>query len=118
MIENADADIQKAAKAQVAGKDAERQQLTRQKVLELYDTFGVARTGKADAAKREQIIDLVTGAIAETANDQLKNGRDGLYLGAAGRGTLHGCGAALAGPHPLDHGHRGRGVLCAHRGPK
>lgn len=74
-----DADIQKAAQAQVAGRDAVRQQLTRQKVLEMYDLLGIARTGKADAAKREQVIDLVTGAISETANDQLKNGRDGLY---------------------------------------
>lgn len=79
LLKKYDADIQKAAMAQVAGKDAERQQLTRQKVLELYDAFGIARTGKADAAKREQIIDLVTGAISETANDQLKNGRDSLY---------------------------------------
>lgn len=39
-------------------------------------------------------------------------------LAGAGRVALHGSGAALAGPHPLDHGHRGRGMLCAHRGLK
>ena len=74
-----DGTIQKAAKAQVAGDDATRQQLTRDMVLELYETLGIDRTDKADAAKREQVIDLVTGAITDVANAQLKGGRDGLY---------------------------------------
>ena len=71
--------IQRAAKAQVAGDDATRQQLTRDMVLGLYETLGIDRTDKADAAKREQVIDLVTGAITDVANAQLKGGRAGLY---------------------------------------
>lgn len=74
-----DGTIQKAAKAQVAGDDATRQQLTRDMVLGLYETLGIDRTDKADAAKREQVIDLVTGAITDVANAQLKGGRAGLY---------------------------------------
>ena len=69
-----DGTIQKAAKAQVAGDDATRRKLTEDMVLELYETLGIDRTAKADAAKREQVIDLVTGAI-----DQLRGSRDGLY---------------------------------------
>ena len=71
--------IQRAAKAQVAGDDATRQKLTRDMVLGLYETLGIDRTDKADAAKREQVIDLVTGAITDVANAQLKGGRAGLY---------------------------------------
>ena len=74
-----DGTIQRAAKAQVAGDDATRQQLTRDMVLGLYETLGIDRTDKADAAKREQVIDLVTGAITDIANAQLKGGRAGLY---------------------------------------
>ena len=74
-----DGTIQKAAKAQVAGDDATRRKLTENMVLELYETLGIDRTDKADAAKREQVIDLVTGAITDVANAQLKGGRDGLY---------------------------------------
>lgn len=71
--------IQRAAKAQVAGDDATRRKLTEDMVLELYETLGIDRTDKADAAKREQVIDLVTGAITDVANAQLKGGRAGLY---------------------------------------
>ena len=71
--------IQRAAKAQVAGDDATRRKLTENMVLELYETLGIDRTDKADAAKREQVIDLVTGAITDVANDQLRGSRDGLY---------------------------------------
>ena len=74
-----DGTIQRAAKAQVAGDDATRQKLTRDMVLGLYETLGIDRTDKADAAKREQVIDLVTGAIIDVANAQLKGGRAGLY---------------------------------------
>ena len=74
-----DGTIQKAAKAQVAGDDATRRKLTENMVLELYETLGIDRTDKADAAKREQVIDLVTGAITDVANAQLKGGRAGLY---------------------------------------
>ena len=71
--------IQRAAKAQVTGDDATRRKLTEDMVLELYETLGIDRTAKADAAKREQVIDLVTGAITDVANDQLKGSRAGLY---------------------------------------
>ena len=71
--------IQRAAKAQVTGDDATRRKLTEDMVLELYETLGIDRTAKADAAKREQVIDLVTGAITDVANDQLRGSRDGLY---------------------------------------
>ena len=74
-----DGTIQKAARAQVAGDDATRRKLTENMVLELYETLGIDRTAKADAAKREQVIDLVTGAITDVANAQLKGGRAGLY---------------------------------------
>ena len=74
-----DGTIQKAAKAQVAGDDATRRKLTEDMVLELDETLGIDRTAKADAAKREQVIDLVTGAITDVANDQLRGSRDGLY---------------------------------------
>ena len=74
-----DGTIQRAAKAQVAGDDATRRKLTEDMVLELYETLGIDRTDKADAAKREQVIDLVTGAITDVANAQLKGGRAGLY---------------------------------------
>ena len=74
-----DGTIQRAAKAQVAGDDATRRKLTEDMVLELYETLGIDRTDKADAAKREQVIDLVTGAITDVANDQLRGSRDGLY---------------------------------------
>ena len=74
-----DGTIQKAAKAQGAGDDATRRKLTEDMVLELYETLGIDRTAKADAAKREQVIDLVTGAITDVANDQLRGSRDGLY---------------------------------------
>lgn len=74
-----DGTIQKAAKAQVAGDDATRRKLTEDMVLELYETLGIDRTAKADAAKREQVIDLVTGAITDVANDSCCGSRDGLY---------------------------------------
>lgn len=64
----------------------------------------------------------LTDACAK--NSKWSNGSDKtgicetIHLSGAGRDALHGCGAALAGAHPLDHGHRGRGVLRAHRGLK
>lgn len=69
-----DETVQKAAQAQVDGSDAQREQLTRQVIRELYDVLGIRTGVKADADKREAVIDCVTGAVSSKANELLKNG--------------------------------------------
>ncbi len=69
-----DETVQKAAQAQVNGSDAQREQLTRQVIRELYDVLGIRTGVKADADKREAVIDCVTGAVSSKANELLKNG--------------------------------------------
>ena len=54
-------DVLDAAKARNEGDDRKRQELTRKIVRELYDGLGVSETAKSDQARRDAIIDLVTG---------------------------------------------------------
>ena len=70
-------EVEEAAEARNKGDDAKRQKLTRQLIHEMYSTLGIRENGKADAAKREQVIDLVTGAINQKAEDLYKGGTDG-----------------------------------------
>lgn len=73
-----DPDVLEAAKAQNSGDAERREQLTRQIIREMYETMGIDQKAKADAAKREAVIDMVTadgspkGAINELADDLLK----------------------------------------------
>lgn len=67
-----DAGVQAAAQAQVNGKDAEREKLTRQIVQQLYAAMGIRTGVKADAARREAVIDCVTGAVSSKADALLK----------------------------------------------
>ena len=73
-----DPDVLEAAKAQNSGDTERREQLTRQIIREMYETMGIDQKAKADAAKREAVIDMVTGdgntkgAINELADDLLK----------------------------------------------
>ena len=69
-----DETVQKAAQAQVNGSDAQREQLTRQVIRGLYDVLGIRPGVKADADKREAVIDCVTGAVSSKANELLKGG--------------------------------------------
>ena len=66
--------VQQAAQAQVNGYDSQRQQLTRQVIRDLYEALGIREGAKADADKREAVIDCVTGAVNKRADEVLKNG--------------------------------------------
>lgn len=66
--------VQQAAQAQVNGNDSQRQQLTRQVIRDLYEVLGIREGAKADADKREAVIDCVTGAVNKRADEMLKNG--------------------------------------------
>ena len=66
--------VQQAAQAQVNGNDSQRQQLTRQVIRDLYEALGIREGVKADADKREAVIDCVTGAVNKRADEMLKNG--------------------------------------------
>ena len=66
--------VQQAAQAQVDGSDSQRQQLTRQVIRDLYEALGIREGAKADADKREAVIDCVTGAVNKRADEMLKNG--------------------------------------------
>ena len=66
--------VQQAAQAQVNGNDSQRQQLTRQVIRDLYEALGIRKGAKADADKREAVIDCVTGAVNKRADEMLKNG--------------------------------------------
>ena len=70
-------EVEEAAEARNAGDDAKRQKLTKQLIREMYSTLGIRENVKADAAKREQVIDLVTGAINQKAEELYKGGTDG-----------------------------------------
>lgn len=66
--------VQQAAQAQVKSNDSQRQQLTRQVIRDLYEALGIREGAKADADKREAVIDCVTGAVNKRADEVLKNG--------------------------------------------
>lgn len=79
-------DVLDAAKARNEGDDQKRQELTRKIVRELYDGLGVSETAKSDQARRDAIIDLVTGdkrggnsygVINELADELLAGGTEG-----------------------------------------
>ena len=79
-------DVLEAAKARNEGDDRKRQELTRKIVRELYDGLGVSETAKSDQARRDAIIDLVTGdkrggnsygVINELADELLAGGTEG-----------------------------------------
>lgn len=56
-----DPDVLEAAKAQNSGDTERREQLTRQIVQNVYEIMGIDQKAKVDAAKREAVIDMVTG---------------------------------------------------------
>ena len=67
-----DPDVLEAAKAQNSGDTERREQLTRQIIREMYETMGIDQKAKADAAKREAVIDMVTGAVEQKGDTLLK----------------------------------------------
>ena len=67
-----DPDVLEAAQARNNGNDARREQLTRQVIREMYETMGIDQKAKADAAKREAVIDMVTGAVEQKGDTLLK----------------------------------------------
>ena len=68
-----DPDVLEAARARNNGNDARREQLTRQIIREMYETMGIDQRAKADAAKREAVIDMVTGAVEQKGDTLLKD---------------------------------------------
>ena len=67
-----DPDVLEAAQARNNGNDARREQLTRQIIREMYETMGIDQRAKVDAAKREAVIDMVTGAVEQKGDTLLK----------------------------------------------
>lgn len=67
-----DPDVLEAAQARNNGNDARREQLTRQVIREMYETMGIDQRAKVDAAKREAVIDMVTGAVEQKGDTLLK----------------------------------------------
>lgn len=67
-----DPDVLEAAQARNNGNDARREQLTRQIIREMYEIMGIDQRAKADAAKREAVIDMVTGAVEQKGDTLLK----------------------------------------------
>lgn len=78
-LKSYDERISDAAAAQVKGNDDKRRKLTQETVLSLYDALGIDRKSKADAEKRTAVIDMVTGAINDVADKQLKGDRETIY---------------------------------------
>ena len=68
-----DPDVLEAAQARNNGNDARREQLTRQIIREMYETMGIDQRAKTDAAKREAVIDMVTGAVEQKGDTLLKD---------------------------------------------
>ena len=75
-LKNYDPDIETAAKARNAGNDRTRQKATKDCIRELYAGLGIWEGVKEDAAKREAIIDLVTGAVDQKADELLAGDKD------------------------------------------
>ena len=74
-----DPDIEAAAKAQANGDDAERYRLESQTIEGLYELLGIRKGVKADAAKREAVIDCVTGAVNALETEMLKGDAGDMY---------------------------------------
>ena len=70
-------EVEEAAKARNAGNDAKRQELTKRLIREMYRTLSIREGVKEDAARREQVIDLVTGTINQKGDELLAGGTDG-----------------------------------------
>ena len=75
-LKNYDPDIETAAKARNAGNDRTRQKATEDCIRALYKGLGIREGVKEDAAKREAIIDLVTGAVNKKADELLAGDKD------------------------------------------
>ena len=75
-LKNYDPDIETAAKARNAGNDRTRQKATKDCIRALYKGLGIREGVKEDAAKREAIIDLVTGAVNQKADELLAGDKD------------------------------------------
>ncbi len=75
-LKNYDPDIETAAKARNAGNERTRQKATEDCIRELYAGLGIREGVKEDAAKREAIIDLVTGAVNQKADELLAGDKD------------------------------------------
>ena len=69
-------EVEQAARARNEGKDSQRQELTKQLVREMYETLGIREGVKADTEKRTWVIDLVTGAINQKADNLLAGDKD------------------------------------------
>lgn len=68
-----DPDVLEAAKAQNSGDTERREQLTRKIVQSVYEAMGIDPKAKADAPKREAVIDMVTGAVEQKGDTLLKD---------------------------------------------
>ena len=68
--------VEAAAKARNAGDDETRVRLTQEIISDVYDVMGIREGAKADADKREAVIDCVTGAVNKRANEVLKGDND------------------------------------------
>lgn len=75
-LKNYDPDIETAAKARNAGDDKARQKATIACIKNLYEGLGIREGVKADAGKREVIIDLVTSAVDQKADALLAGDKD------------------------------------------
>ncbi len=67
-----DPDVLEAAKAQNSGDTERREQLTRKIVQNVYEVMGIDPKATADKAKREAVIDMVTGAVEQKGDTLLK----------------------------------------------
>ena len=67
-----DPDVLEAAKAQNSGNTERREELTQKIVQNVYKVMGIDPKAKADAAKREAVIDMVTGAVEQKGDTLLK----------------------------------------------
>lgn len=74
-----DADTRAAAKAQMEGNEAERYRLETETIEALYDVLGIRKGVKADAPKREAVIDCVTGAVNALETEMLKGDAGDMY---------------------------------------
>ena len=75
-LKNHDPDIETAAEARNAGDDKARQKATKDCIRNLYETLGIREGVKADAARREAVIDLVTSAVDQKADALLAGDKD------------------------------------------
>ena len=75
-LKNYDPDIETAAEARNAGDDKARQKATKDCIRNLYETLGIREGVKADAARREAVIDLVTSAVDQKADALLAGDKD------------------------------------------